>query len=95
MDSQAKVFVAGHNGLVGGAIIQALKQQGYSNLVVRSSRELDLREQQAVENFFAAEKPDYVFLAAAKVGGIQANNIYRGEFLYDTLMIESNLIHSA
>ena len=95
MDSQAKVFVAGHNGLVGGAIIQALKQQGYSNLVVRSSRELDLREQQAVENFFAAEKPDYVFLAAAKVGGIQANNIYRGEFLYDNLMIESNIIHSA
>ncbi|MGD1942867.1 MAG: GDP-L-fucose synthase family protein [Leptolyngbyaceae cyanobacterium] len=95
MDSQAKVFVAGHNGLVGGAIIQALKQQGYSNLVVRSSRELDLREQQAVENFFAAEKPDYVFLAAAKVGGIQANYIYRGEFLYDNLMIESNIIHSA
>ena len=95
MDSQAKVFVAGHNGLVGGAVVRALKQQGYSNLVVRSSRELDLRQQQAVEDFFATEKPAYVFLAAAKVGGIQANNIYRGEFLYDNLMIESNIIHSA
>ncbi|MEL6763046.1 MAG: GDP-L-fucose synthase [Cyanobacteria bacterium J06607_6] len=95
MDSQAKVFVAGHNGLVGGAVVRALKQQGYSNLIVRSSRELDLRQQQAVEDFFATEKPEYVFLAAAKVGGIQANNIYRGEFLYDNLMIESNIIHSA
>ena len=95
MDSQAKVFVAGHNGLVGGALVRALKQQGYSNLVLRSSRELDLRQQQAVDDFFATEKPDYVFLAAAKVGGIQANNIYRGEFLYDNLMIESNIIHSA
>ena len=95
MDSQAKVFVAGHNGLVGGAVVRALKQQGYSNLVVRSSRELDLRQQQAVEDFFATEKPAYVFLAAAKVGGIQANNVYRGEFLYDNLMIESNIIHSA
>ncbi|MGD1931419.1 MAG: GDP-L-fucose synthase family protein [Leptolyngbyaceae cyanobacterium] len=95
MDSQAKVFVAGHNGLVGGAVVRALQQQGYANLVVRSSRELDLRQQQAVEDFFATEKPAYVFLAAAKVGGIQANNVYRGEFLYDNLMIESNIIHSA
>ncbi|MDB9526416.1 GDP-L-fucose synthase [Oscillatoria sp. CS-180] len=95
MDSQAKVYVAGHNGLVGGAIVRALKDQGYANLVLRSSKELDLRNQQAVDTFFAQEKPDYVFLAAAKVGGIQANNTYRAEFLYDNLMIEANVIHSA
>lgn len=95
MDSQAKIYVAGHNGLVGKAIVRALQSQGYHNLVLRSSQELDLRRQQDVEAFFATEKPDYVFLAAAKVGGIQANNIYRAEFLYDNLMIEANIIHSA
>lgn len=95
MDTQAKIFVAGHNGLVGSAIIRTLQARGYTNVVTRSSKELDLRQQAAVENFFAAERPDYVFLAAAKVGGIQANNIYRGEFLYDNLMIEANVIHSA
>ncbi|NEQ46133.1 MAG: GDP-L-fucose synthase [Leptolyngbya sp. SIOISBB] len=95
MDTQAKIFVAGHNGLVGSAIIRTLQARGYTNLVTRSSKELDLRQQAAVENFFATERPDYVFLAAAKVGGIQANNIYRGEFLYDNLMIEANVIHSA
>lgn len=95
MDSQAKIYVAGHNGLVGGAIVRALEERGYTNLVLRSSKELDLRNQQAVDNFFAQEKPDYVFLAAAKVGGIQANNTYRAEFIYDNLMIEANIIHSA
>ena len=95
MDSQAKVYVAGHNGLVGSAIVRALEALGYTNLVLRSSRELDLRQQWQVDQFFAQEKPDYVFLAAAKVGGIQANNTYRAEFLYDNLMIEANIIHSA
>lgn len=95
MDSQAKIYVAGHNGLVGGAVVRALQAKGYNNLVLRSSRELDLRRQQDVEQFFAQEKPDYVFLAAARVGGIQANNTYRAEFLYDNLMIEANVIHSA
>jgi len=95
MDSQAKIYVAGHNGLVGGAIVRTLREKGFSNLVLRTSRELDLRQQQAVDQFFAQEKPEYVFLAAAKVGGIQANNTYRAEFLYDNLMIEANVIHSA
>jgi len=95
MDTQAKIFVAGHNGLVGSAIVRALQARGYTNLVLRSSKELDLRDQAAVEHFFAETRPDYVFLAAAKVGGIQANNIYRAEFLYDNLMIEANIIHSA
>jgi GDP-L-fucose synthase len=95
MDTQSKVFVAGHNGLVGSAIVRALRDRGYTNLMLRSSRELDLRNQAAVDDFFATEKPDYVFLAAAKVGGIHANNTYRAEFLYDNLMIEANIIHSA
>lgn len=95
MDTHAKVYVAGHNGLVGSAIIRALQDRGFDNLVLRSSQELDLRRQQAVDAFFAAEKPEYVFLAAAKVGGIHANNTYRAEFLYDNLMIEANVIHSA
>ena len=95
MDTHAKVYVAGHNGLVGSAIIRALQDRGFDNLVLRSSQELDLRRQQAIDAFFAAEKPEYVFLAAAKVGGIHANNTYRAEFLYDNLMIEANVIHSA
>jgi GDP-L-fucose synthase len=95
MDSQSKIYIAGHNGLVGSAIVRTLQAQGYTNLVLRSSRDLDLRRQQDVDDFFAQEKPDYVFLAAAKVGGIQANNTYRAEFLYDNLMIEANIIHSA
>ncbi|MEO1146051.1 MAG: GDP-L-fucose synthase [Cyanobacteria bacterium J06638_22] len=95
MDFQSKIFVAGHNGLVGSALVRTLKAQGYANLLLRSSKDLDLRNQQAVDDFFAQEKPDYVFLAAAKVGGIQANNTYRGAFLYDNLMIEANVIHSA
>ena len=95
MDTQAKVYVAGHNGLVGSAIVRALEAKGYTRLLLRSSTEVDLRNQAAVNEFFATEKPDYVFLAAAKVGGIQANNTYRAEFLYDNLMIEANVIHSA
>jgi GDP-L-fucose synthase len=95
MDTQAKIYVAGHNGLVGSAIVRALGAKGYRNVLQRSSRDLDLRNQAAVDGFFAAEQPDYVFLSAAKVGGIQANNTYRAEFLYDNLMIEANIIHSA
>ncbi len=90
-----KVYVAGHRGMVGSAIVRKLRADGYENIVTRTSRELDLRDQQAVREFFAAERPDYVFLAAAKVGGILANNIYRGEFLYDNLLIEANVIEAA
>jgi GDP-L-fucose synthase len=95
MDTQSKIYVAGSRGLVGSALVRTLKAQGFGNLVLRTSQELDLRNQAAVEAFFAQEKPEYVFLAAAKVGGIQANNTYRAEFLYDNLMIEANIIHSA
>ncbi len=95
MDKNAKIYIAGHRGMVGSALVRKLQAQGYTNIIVRQSAELDLRNQQAVEDFFAAEKPAFVFLAAAKVGGIQANNIYRAEFLYDNLMIEANIIHSA
>jgi GDP-L-fucose synthase len=95
MEKEAKIYVAGHNGLVGSAIWRALEHQGYTNLIGRRSTELDLINQQAVEDFFATEKPDYVVLVAAKVGGINANNIYRAQFLYENLMIESNVIHSA
>jgi GDP-L-fucose synthase len=95
MDIQSKIYVAGSRGLVGSALVRTLKTQGYENLVLPSSQALDLRSQVAVDEFFAAEKPDYVFLAAAKVGGIHANNTYRAEFLYDNLMIEANIIHSA
>ncbi len=95
MDTQSKIYVAGSRGLVGSALVRALSRQGYENLVLPSSQALDLRNQAAVDEFFAQEKPDYVFLAAAKVGGIQANNTYRAEFLYDNLMIEANIIHSA
>ncbi len=90
-----KIYVAGHRGMVGSAIVRKLRADGYENIVTRTSRELDLRNQQAVQDFFAAERPDYVFLAAAKVGGILANNIYRGEFLYDNLLIEANVIEAA
>lgn len=95
MDFADKIYVAGHRGMVGSAIIRKLKSEGYDNIIYRKSAELDLRNQQAVEDFFSLEKPDYVFLAAAKVGGIHANNTYRAEFLYDNLMIESNIIHSS
>ncbi|WP_217606087.1 GDP-L-fucose synthase [Chitinophaga sp. GbtcB8] len=90
-----KIYVAGHRGMVGSAIIRRLQQEGFYNIITRSSQELDLRNQQAVGTFFVQEKPDHVFLAAAKVGGIMANNTYRAEFLYDNLMIQSNVIHQA
>ena len=95
MEKTAKIYVAGHRGMVGSAIVRKLQSQGYANLVLRTSSELDLRNQRAVENFFDAEKPEYVLLAAAKVGGIMANNTYRADFLYDNLMIESNVIHQS
>jgi GDP-L-fucose synthase len=95
MNRDSKIYVAGHRGMVGSAIWRALEAAGHMNLVGRSSRELDLRNQNSVDDFFATEKPEYVFLAAAKVGGIQANNVYRAEFLYDNLQIQNNIIHSA
>ena len=95
MNKQDKIYIAGHRGMVGSAILRALKAQGYSNFLLRTSAELDLRNQQAVADFFAQEKPDYVFLAAAKVGGIVANNTYRGDFIYENLMIQNNVIHQA
>ncbi|HML77881.1 GDP-L-fucose synthase [Geobacter sulfurreducens] len=95
MDRNARIYVAGHRGLVGSAIVRKLTAEGYGNLLLRTSGELDLRDQAAVTAFFAAEQPDCVFLAAAKVGGIVANNTYPAEFIYDNLMIEANVIHSA
>ena len=95
MDNSSKIYIAGHRGMVGSAIFRKLQQQGYQNIVVRTSTELDLRDQKQVASFFEAEKPEYVFLAAAKVGGIVANNTFRAEFLYDNLMIESHIIHSS
>lgn len=95
MNYDSKIYVAGHRGMVGSAIWRALEAAGHNNLIGKSSRELDLRNQQSVDDFFATEKPEYVFLAAAKVGGIQANNVYRAEFLYDNLQIQNNIIHSA
>ena len=93
MDKTAKIYVAGHRGIVCSAIVRKLEAEGFINILYRTSKELNLTNQQEVEKFFQAEKPEYVFLAAAKVGGIHANNIYRGEFLYENLMIESNVIH--
>lgn len=95
MRKSANIFVAGHRGMVGSAIVRKLRQEGYENIITRKSSELDLRDQQAVAEFFETEKPDYVFLAAAKVGGINANNIYRAEFLRDNLAIQLNVIHQA
>ena len=95
MDKTAKIYIAGHRGMVGSAIVRKLLKEGYENLVMRTSKELDLRDQAAVADFFATEKPDYVYLAAAKVGGIVANNTYRAEFLHDNLAIELNIIHQS
>ena len=95
MNPTAKIYVAGHRGMVGSAIVRNLEGRGYTNIITRTSKELDLRDQRAVNDFFAAERPEYVFLAAAKVGGILANNVYRGEFLYDNLMIQTNVIEAA
>jgi len=95
MDKTAKIYVAGHRGLVGSAIMRNLQAQGYTNLLTRTHAELDLTKQQATEAFFAQEKPEYVFLAAAKVGGIHANNTYPAEFIHDNLAIQTNVIHAA
>lgn len=95
MHTGAKIYVAGHKGMVGSAITRKLEAEGYSNLVKRSSKELDLTNQAAVNDFFTSEKPEFVFVAAAKVGGILANNTYRAEFLYDNLMIEANVLQAS
>ncbi len=95
LNKQSKIYVAGHRGMVGSAIVRNLKDNGYTNIIGKTSKELNLMRQNEVEKFFEIEKPDYVFLAAAKVGGIQANNIYPAEFIYNNLMIESNIIHCA
>ncbi len=95
MKKDSKIYVAGHRGMVGSAIVRKLEVEGYHNLVLRGSQELDLRNQGEVNAFFVGEKPEYVFLAAAKVGGIQANNTYRADFIYENLMIEANVIHAA
>src|SRR5947209_6185651 len=92
MDKQSKIYIAGHRGMVGSAITRALQRKGYANLITRTSAELDLRNQQDVNDFFLQEKPEYVFLAAAKVGGINANNTYRADFIFDNLAIELNVI---
>jgi len=95
MNKSAKIFVAGYRGMVGSAVYRKLQREGFTNLIARSSSELDLRDQMAVVGFFAAEKPEYVFLAAAKVGGIVANNTYRADFIYENLMIQNNVIHQS
>ncbi|MES2732758.1 MAG: GDP-L-fucose synthase [Bacteroidota bacterium] len=95
MEKHEKIYIAGHRGMVGSAILRRLQAEGFSNFVLRTSKDLDLRNQQAVKEFFNKEQPTYVFLAAAKVGGIHANNTYRGDFLYENLMIQNNVIHQA
>jgi len=95
LEKEAKIYIAGHRGMVGSAIYRKLKKEGFTNFITRTSDTLDLRNQQQVADFFATEKPDYVFLAAAKVGGIIANNTYRAEFLYDNLQIQNNVIHQS
>lgn len=95
MQLDSKIYVAGHNGMVGSAIVRLLRESGFANIITRTSAELDLRNQVEVNNFFQKEKPEFVFLAAAKVGGILANNTYRADFIYDNLMIEANVIHAA
>jgi len=95
MDTQAKIYIAGHQGMVGSAIVRRLQSAGYTNLVTRTHAELDLTQQASVAQWMVQEKPDYVFLAAAKVGGIHANNTFRGEFIYQNMMIEANIIHAA
>lgn len=95
MNKDSKIYIAGHRGMVGSAILRKLQKEGFNNFITRTSKELDLRNQQDVADFFAKEKPDYVFLAAAKVGGIVANNTYRADFIYENIMIQSNTIHHA
>ncbi len=95
MKLNSKIYIAGHRGMVGSAILRNLQKKGFTNFILKTSAELDLRNQEMVAEFFEKEKPEYVFLAAAKVGGIQANNIYRADFLYENLMIQNNVIHSS
>jgi GDP-L-fucose synthase len=95
VDLNSKIYIAGHRGMVGSAIMRNLQAKGFTNIVTRTSAELDLRSSQSVSDFFKEEKPDYVFLAAAKVGGIQANNVYRADFIYENLMIQNNVIHNS
>src|SRR3954462_11638254 len=95
MEKNEKIYIAGHRGMVGSALLRKLQGEGFTNFVLPGSRDLDLRVQADVEQFFQREQPDYVFLAAAKVGGIMANNTYRAEFIYDNLMIQNNVIHHA
>lgn len=95
MEKESKIYIAGHRGMVGSALIRKLKNEGYTNLMVRASKELDLRDTVAVQSLFEREKPEYVFLAAAKVGGIVANNTYKADFIYDNLMIQNNVIHQS
>lgn len=95
MNKEGKIYVAGHRGMVGSAIVRKLIKEGFSNIITRTSTELDLRKQSDVNDFFYSKKPDYVFLAAAKVGGILANNTYRAEFIYENLLIEANIIHAS
>jgi GDP-L-fucose synthase len=95
MEKNSKIYIAGHRGLAGSAIVRKLKQEGFENLLLRTSSELDLRNQEAVKAFFEKEKPEYVFLAAAKVGGINANNLYPADFIYDNLCIQNNVIHGS
>ena len=95
MELKSKIYIAGHKGMVGSAILRNLQEKGYKNFLLKTSSELDLKKTQQVDEFFETEKPDYVFLAAAKVGGIQANNSYRADFLYDNLMIQNNIIHAS
>ncbi|CAL65539.1 GDP-L-fucose synthase family protein [Christiangramia forsetii] len=95
MEKDSKIYVAGHRGMVGSALVRKLEAEGFTNLVLRTSKELNLTDQQGVEDFFQNEKPEYVFLAAAKVGGIEANNTYRAQFLYENLMIQNNVIHQS
>jgi GDP-L-fucose synthase len=95
VEKEAKIYVSGHRGMVGSAIVRELNRMGYHNIITRTSKELDLRNQEAVASFYKETQPEYVFVAAAKVGGIHANNVYRADFLYDNLMIQNNLIHGA
>ena len=95
MNKDSKIYIAGHRGMVGSALVRVLEQNGYNNLVLRTSKELNLTDQLAVKEFFESEKPEYVFLAAAKVGGIVANNTHRAEFIYEDLMIQNNVIHNS
>ena len=95
MDKNSKIYIAGHTGMVGSSIVRFLNEKGYNNIIVKSSSELNLISQNEVQKFFKTHQPEYVFLAAAKVGGIHANNTFRGEFLYENIMIQSNVIHQS